>query len=156
MTREELQDKWWYRLVKVIFIFSVLLASAGTALFLYYDLPQKVISEETSVIMCNDNDGFIGIEENDLDLSYDGELYLATDQKKVKRWCAGTVSESGVITPSTTDPSNTNYEVLLSYELDKSWWKFSKTAISTVFVIYVFFWVISRSFFYIVAKEKFF
>ncbi len=85
-TIEELNERWWYRLVKVIITILLTLFAVGicTAIYFHYE-PQ--LNNERSYIKCENGKEFI-LSENNITLYSD---YMGTyDEQKARELCRNT------------------------------------------------------------------
>lgn len=82
-TIADLNGKWWYRLVKVIYIFLLFSWSIGTAIGVYFMLEPE-FDNENSYITCENGENY-KLEENGL---YLYSTYIGTyDKQKIQSLC---------------------------------------------------------------------
>lgn len=140
---ENLNDKSWYRLLKVIFIISFVLAQGISLLIVYY-----FNYETLSFIRCNNGKEFIN--------PYEGiALYKFSNQNDLSNRCQYTTNYQSGFNPLDYGavPTQLPYREVTKYNhLTSSGLHIYAI---TLFIIFVFFWLISRIFFYVVAKDKF-
>ncbi len=130
---ENLNDKSWYRFLKVIFIISFIVVQSFAIVSFWNDAPVK------SFVKC-DNGKILEYETYDISDNY----YWA---KKCDPNFVAQTSESHF--KNLLDGLTWNLE----YEKDYQATYLSLCVI--FFIISMFFWLVARIFFYVVAKDKF-
>jgi hypothetical protein len=83
-TIADLNSKWWYRLVKVVYVFLLLLLIAGTLVGIYFIFEPK-FDNENSYITCENGESY-KLSDNGI-YTYSGYLD-STDKGKVQKLCA--------------------------------------------------------------------
>lgn len=168
---KNLNEKIWYRFLKVVFLGAIAIALFGGNFTIYEIVNQKKISNETF--------GQVGIlvkkiypTYNDIDnINIGKKIY----DKQYSFWTTLTTQDSGATIESDAPISKEKFIELrnqdlsveqivklgrayvpIKYENVYSLWQrvIYHTAVS--FAVFLFFWFISRLFFYIFIKDKFF
>ncbi len=147
MDRSTLNQKAWYRALKVLFVLAFFLAQGFGFLITY-----SVTSEKVSFVKCDNGKEF----EN----PYPGlDFYKFSNENDLSKRCQNP-DEIPVINGKKVNPLDYGAvpENLAYSQISKP--KYSVTektgfyALSFI-IVSVIFWLISRTFFYIFAKEKF-
>jgi hypothetical protein len=81
-TIKELNSKWWYRILKVIFIFLFLIVLAINYSFIAPTTPKKQINFEKSIVNCNYPDFKITAAKGDVSFRLSS---LYTDEEKFQK-----------------------------------------------------------------------
>jgi hypothetical protein len=141
-TIEYLNSKWWYRLLKIIyiFLFTVLVISSFSII---YDTtsPKKVFDNKSSYIQCIDKDAQFGLDENDISLL--SEYIYSWDDKTFKSWCGNY--------KDVNDPLNirNEYKLISLFKTRGSWYDVMYYFTEIIIILFVFFEIIKRIFYYV-------
>lgn len=150
-TLTKLNNRWWYRLLKVIYV-SVLIYTliVSTAFAVADTKPEKLFDRNNSKIVCLDgNKNSFSFKE--LGLFKGSEI----DPEDVVRWCNLTTSSPNSEVSDFTNAALRSGEIRDSYQrierekTEGSWLLTTAYALITIIIILVLFEVIRRVFYYI-------
>lgn len=163
MEKNKLESKAWFRLVKVLFIFTYLLTLLVIFIFAYYSRPQSIIDTYNSKIICDNGKKYLAGENNIevFKVKYAIDGYYETEKDKVSLLCLG--YEHGFVPDFITDAEmskienkNQLYKIEIVNKSDGSWWSYIGYIILALFTASLIFEIIRRTFLYIVSGKKFF
>ena len=146
-TTSELNQKWWYRLLKVVYLSAVLFASIITIWLVFDDFSPK-FDNKTSYVQCNNEIKYfvdkIGMY-SDYVGSYNDEIF--------RTWCSTTlVTENGerkLKLISGPVPKEKNYTFIAEYT-PRDWTGTIVMSLISVIVICIIFEIGRRIFYYVV------
>jgi hypothetical protein len=135
---ENLNDKIWYRFLKVVFIITFIMFQFAT---LFFAFPQKY------VYRCNDGK-IIPLSHNS---TINDSYSFRVDKECDPNVAVPTYDKDGNYTNESMRNYVSNYRGVYVIDYLNSLWFTPLVFLS----IWLFFWLISRIFFYVVAKDKF-
>ena len=151
MTKSELQGKWWYRLIQVIFGFFLIICLIILCISFYTLKPHKVVDREKTTFICTDKDSdkfnqSYGFKGTTVYLWETGTLSYS-DEKSLNSWCAdGDYLYTG---------NGTYYKLNLVYKMEGTWEKFAFEFIGSLAGLFLVLAVIRRIFLYVLlGKQK--
>jgi len=136
---ENLNDKVWYRLLKVIFIIAFLITLPFA---LFSDVPTK------AVYRCNNSGKIIPFSHNS---TINDVLSFRVDKECNPNVVVPTYGEDGNYTEAWMRSYVSNYQAVNIIDYWEVIWFYPLMFFSVCFL----FWLISRIFFYVVTKDKF-
>ena len=168
MNREELKNKWWYRLIQVIYATGfITVAIFGIIPFATQTFPHKVFDNDSSYIKCTENNKTFFLAKNNIfindgDLSLNDEVLNLNDDEKFKFNCATDTNQQLSKSLSLSDAENlidswnTNYKLISVYRWDKTEMLSYLEAVALSLLGFLFIaWLLRRIFFYVILKESF-
>ena len=164
-TLEELNQKWWYRLIKVLY-FLVIVVLILSAVAIIYDTERPVVDNKESYIKCENGKRFM-LNQTNISLYYDDYLY--TDEKaEAQKLCVTKITPEQAQAeldrrkslsnppPSFIDKTKPvdlekyriNYELVTIYN-ERNWFNIIGYSLLAIFSITLFFEVLRRIFYYV-------
>ncbi|MBA3047054.1 hypothetical protein KKC83_03035 [Patescibacteria group bacterium] len=159
ITIKTLNKKWWYRLLKICYIFCFLTAVIIFLFGVYFIfVPIKTFDNNKSYILC-DNERKFNLEENNILLGSNGYISLSND-KKFKLLCSydpndptiinnGKISFSQLMFESKIAPKTKNYQLISFYKSVGNLEIAFLYLFTGLFVILITFEIIKRIFYYV-------
>jgi len=161
-TIADLNGRWWYRLVKVIYIFLLFSWSIGTAIGIYFILEPK-FDNENSYITCENGENY-KLEENGI---YLYSPYIGIyDEMKIEELCSAPVKLTAEeyeqrygepppsyyekIKPVDFKPLNPPDYELVSIYTERNWFATIGYILLAILGWLLFFEIVRRVFYYVV------
>lgn len=159
MNKASLQDKWWYRLVQVVFGLAFGIVAFVGIFVAWQEKPYKILDREKSYIKCTNNNFRIFLATNGIDILA-GKIAYKDEERKTKLSCATEEQKSSLKTlafdASNVDSWSINYEVITVEKwADGEWSEYIKNIAIGIIVYFVAVWLTRRIFFYVTIKENF-
>lgn len=83
---EDLEDRFFYRLVKVLYIFTFGLCVLFILFILYISYPVNTIDNRSSIIICNDGNRY-SLERSGLELDSETRKFSNYNDTEARKWC---------------------------------------------------------------------
>lgn len=158
--KENLEEKIWYRFLKIVYGFFILVVFLIAAVVFGISKPYEDV--ENRVIVCDN-----GITYKSEDYSVDSSYLSSTDKRKIYVLCGGKISVKQTLTGKIIEITDleqlSDYEYSLSANFDKknynikktyktynSWPEAIQNALTTFFIGIVMIEVIKKTFLYII------
>jgi hypothetical protein len=162
MIRQEASKKWWYRLIKVLFILYFISSLFIPVTVFLNNKPEIDSYKSRFSLKCNDGRMRGDFDGTDLNSSLTGFSYYAQDNPASFARIACAYKESGedfvnlIKSRNYIDPKETNYKIVITKSVyDSSWFiTIGYTFIATLGTI-IFFSLIRALFFYIIFGNNF-
>lgn len=167
---DSLEKKHWYRLLKVIYIFSAIFLVLIAFAWAWTAKPESVV--DYAKITCSNG---YSVNSNEIGVSFISETIFSSDDEKIRLYCVTnpdkleavqTALKLGVSLKAIQERlsqenrpignANKNYEVEYVYITHGSWTNFLLTFASISFFGFLFIEVIRRTLLYIIAGKHFF
>lgn len=162
-TIKTLNEKWWYRLLKVIYIVLLIMFvfSAITLSFSSYS-PKKIYDNEKSFIVCDDGREF-SLEENNVYLGISGRI-STSDDKKFNSWCLdgseekvenvdGRIARLKKSLATNKVEKEKNYIFFSSYKIIGDWNNVMLSIFFSMLTIFAVFELFRRIFYYVILGK---
>ena len=145
--REDLEEKAWYRFLKVVYIVAIVLSILIAGVFSWVAKPTQVVDYDKSYFKCNnDPNNIYLLGKNNIYLNYNDVLY-GTDDDKAKSTCHDDKTTNFI-------PVEKNYTLTIMHKNSYSYTQWLGYTALAFFGIWVFFKLISVAFFYIAVGKK--
>lgn len=156
---EELNGRWWYRLMKVIYgaVFLAGVAMVVVRINNQYK-PREILDVSRSFIKCSNNKIYtstdLGVSDQGSEISRAWDwLDVLNDEKRLAGLCAIGIIEESQFSPEQLAQVNAltkkNYEVVEPYKTEGSWVRVVLFSIGLIGLMAVFFWIVSKLFFFV-------
>ncbi len=165
LTRENLKNHWWYRLLKVVHVFIILFLLVIVAIWAWSEKPVLDEYRSTYQIKC-DTDGVLRGNIEGSDLYHYGTLSFKNDSgAELTRFVCLNPSQSldkeqfkiayEQAQTNGTIPKNDNFEIVLKKPAYfGSWMLFSTVLIFGTLSVFLLAWIVQSVFFYILIGQK--
>ncbi len=146
-----LNSKIWYRLLKVVYLFILLISLSASVYSPWLDTKPE-FDNEKSYVLCNDGRK-LGLKNNNIYLYSDYVNY--SDGEKIKTWCAYNPQDPININPDNASdiarlhPKDDSYK-LISVYTGRQWGDMLGSIAMYLFTVGLVFETIRRVFYYIV------
>ncbi len=147
MIKKDLENKAWYRAIKVLYIASFLISILFVSFVAYSAKPYKEPNEIVQKITCNDGKHYQP-KKRDVSVQTDGNMY-ESDDADARKLCQYGPKDYG--NANLVIPPEKNYTVELTSKTVGSWQTLAEIALIGFGIVFVAFVLFRRIFLYIVV-----